>query len=170
MQDGEAVVGCLCYIEMNSVRAGLAGDPAEYRFGSWGAWAGTGRHPFAANFFRHLRLCLGTPAQNWTDDDIRDFLQVEMARRHADDAPDATPDTIAAAVDDARQPVGRLTTVHRRCRYWTDGLIIGSKTFVLETAAAIRSSGELARHRLLVLRTPQDTRLYAYRRVRDAVT
>lgn len=166
----ESLLKCLCYVEMNCVRAGLVAEPAEYRFGSWGVWAGTGRHPFAANFFRHMRLCLGVPAQNWTDDDIRDFLRAELARRHASDDQQATPETVATAVVEARKPVGLLVTAERRCRFWADGLIIGSKTFVLETATVLRSAEELARRRLLVLRTPRDTCFYAYRRVREPVT
>jgi len=44
--------------------------------------------------------------------------------------------TIAVAVAEAQKPVGLLMTAELRCRYWTDGLIIGSRTFVLETGAA----------------------------------
>jgi hypothetical protein len=169
IEGGGLLLKCLCYVELNCVRAGLAVDPSDYRFGTWGAWAGTGRHPFAENLLRHMRLCLGTPAQGWTDDDIRDFLRGELARRRASDNPQATPQSIAAAVAQAKHPVGVLMTTERRCRYWADGLIIGSKAFVLETAAALRSADELARHRLLVLRSSGNVRCYAYRRVREAV-
>jgi hypothetical protein len=169
IEGGDVLLTCLCYVELNCVRAGLATDPADYRFGSWGAWAGTGCHPFWENFFRHIRLCLGVPAQGWTDNDIRDFLRAELARRRASDNPLASPQSIAAAVAEAKCPVGLLMTTERRCRYWADGLIIGSKTFVLETAAAFRSADELTRHRLLVLRSSEDARCYAYRRVREVV-
>jgi hypothetical protein len=169
VEGGGLLMKCLCYVELNCVRAGLAIDPAEYRFGSFGTWSGSGRHPFAKNLFRHMRLCLGTPAQNWTDNDIRDFLRGELARRRASDNPQATPQTIAAAVAKAKRPIGLLMTTERRCRYWADGLIIGSKAFVLETAAALRSADELARHRLLLLRSSGNVRCYAYRRVREVV-
>ena len=46
LQDGRAVWDCWKYIEMNSIRAGLSKDPAEYRFSSFGIWSATGKHPF----------------------------------------------------------------------------------------------------------------------------
>jgi hypothetical protein len=47
--EGErALWNCVKYVELNPVRARLCGDPADYRWCSWGRYCGSGRHPFAA--------------------------------------------------------------------------------------------------------------------------
>jgi putative transposase len=166
LEGGEAVRHCLCYVELNAVRAGLVEDPADYRFGSWGAWHGTGKHPFAANFLRHTRACIGGPAETWDIDQIRDHLRSEMARVHVQDAGPVLPETIEAATSEAKKRPGLLVTARRRCRFWSDGLIIGSRTFVIETATAIRSAKDLAKHRVQNLHAADGTTFYAYRRLR----
>jgi len=47
LDGGRALWGCWAYIEMNPVRAGIVANPGDYRFSSYGAWSGTGRHPFS---------------------------------------------------------------------------------------------------------------------------
>jgi hypothetical protein len=53
----------------------------------------------------------------------------------------------------------------RRVRYRTDGLIIGSKTFVRETAARVWDTDRVERHRLQRARGPTAVELHAYRRL-----
>lgn len=167
LEGGDAVWRCLCYIELNAVRARLVEDPADYRFGSWGAWHGTGTHPFAANFLKHARACLGVPAETWDIERIREHLRGEMARTHAQDAEPASPaPSEAAPPAAARRRPGLLVTARRRCRFWSDGLIIGSREFVLETATTIRSGKDLAKHRLQSLHAPDGMTLCAYHRLR----
>ena len=166
LECGDAVWRCLCYVEMNPVRAHLADDPANYRFGSWGIWHGTEKHPFAENFLKHMRACLGDKAANWTIEQIRDVLRVELARAQARDDKQATPGSVESTANAARERPGLQLTVERRCRFWSDGLIIGCKTFVLETATVIRTQAELARHRIQKLQTTDGSgSLCAYRRL-----
>ena len=65
--DGEAALwSCVKYVELNSVRAGIVEDPADYRFSSWGAWNGSGKHPFGRAFFERVKGSLGERAKDWS--------------------------------------------------------------------------------------------------------
>ena len=140
-----ALWNCLCYIELNPVRAGMTVDPADYRFGSWGEWSATGNHPFGRNLERRLPEYQGTEARARVLEDIRRQFRVEFARIIAAETGQSTADIEQAMADADREPVF-TTRLDRRVRYWTDGVIIGSRTFVLEIASAFRSDPE--KHRL----------------------
>jgi len=159
-----ALWNCLCYVEMNAVRAGLVSDPADYRFGSWGEWCATGRHPFGENLCRHLVAYEGEAARARTLDEIQSRFRVEFARITAAEA-GACTDEIDAAMQKAEKTPLFILRVDRRVRYWTDGLIIGGKTFVRETAGRLWDAEHVRRHRLQRARGPAVGELYAYRRL-----
>ena len=119
----------IIYAELNAVRAKLVVDPADYRFGSWGEWNGTGAHPYADALLNHLRHTQGEHAANWSLADLHRELRKELARIHAGEQANATPATIEEAIAEAAKPAP-LTAMDRRVRYWTDGLAIGSKLFL----------------------------------------
>jgi len=140
-----ALWNCLCYVELNPVRAGMVADPADYRFSSWGVWSATGKHPFGENLKRRLLEYQGTEARAHTLAAIRRLFRVEFSRVAAAEAGRGTEDTEQAMAEAEREP--ELTTrMDRHVRYWTDGLIIGSRAFVLEVASAFRQNPE--KHRL----------------------
>jgi len=159
-----ALWDCLCYVEMNAARAGLVRDPADYRFGSWGECCATGRHPFGENLLRHLTAYEGDHARARTLAQLHTRFRVELARRTAA-ASGGSAEQIDAAMCEAEKSPSFVIRVDRRVRYWTDGLIIGSRTFVRETAALLWSREHVARHRLQRARGPGGTELYAYRRL-----
>ena len=148
LQGGRTLFGILCYIELNCVRAGLADDPAHYRFGSWGCWSGGGRHPFAENFLKHLRHILPPEAGNDHSMTAAErFIRRELARRYASDL-NLSSDEIHERAERAAAGPGLLEVCNRRVRYWTDGGIIGGKLFVMEIAAQCRTAESLAKRRL----------------------
>jgi len=102
-------------------------------------------------------------------DDVQRFLSEELVRERLKNLREKglvpSEDTVPT-VTEAGEPEGITITAVRRFRYWTDGLIIGSRRFVLETAAVLRSPEELARHRLQPLRTGATT-LFSFRRLRN---
>ncbi len=51
LEFGNALWSGVKYVELNPVRAGMVTDAADYRFCSWGAYCGSGRHPFGHNFW-----------------------------------------------------------------------------------------------------------------------
>jgi len=145
LEGATAVWECIKYVELNCVRAGLVQDPADYRFGSWGEWNGTGTHPYAAALFRHLRLNLGEHAVEWSIDDFQRELRMELARVSVGEAHGTTENIEAARTAAANRPAP-LLTLHRRVRYWSDGLIIGTKLFIRTNLGTIIPAERLARH------------------------
>jgi len=166
---GNAVWECVKYVEMNPVRARLTADPADYRFCTWGMWHGSGRHPFAENLQRHVRAHFGEIASNWGLEDVRRELRTEFARVLTNEN-DGTAQEVDQAILRAGQEDPFALTLQRRVRYWTDGLIIGSKTFVMNAAAGFYPPERVARHRLQragpLPQGGQATPLHAYRRLR----
>jgi hypothetical protein len=158
---------CICYAEMNSVRAHLVQDPADYRFGSWGEWCSTGKHPFAANLKRRLPEFEGEQSRSNTLADIEKQLRVDLARRKAADA-GAPPGAIEEAMTAAAKTPSFALRLDRRVRYWTDGLVIGTKKFVVEMAARSYGMERASQQRLKrAKRNGQDTDLWAYSRLRS---
>jgi hypothetical protein len=162
---GTALWNCLCYIEMNPVRAGLVRDPADYRFGSWGEWCGTGRHPHADNLRRLLPQHEGDEARARTLEQIRRRFRTDLARQRAEDA-GASPAEAEEAASDAGRGPAFLLRLDRRVRYWSDGLVIGGRAFVVETAARVCGAERARQHRLEPASGPGGAGLYAYRRLR----
>jgi putative transposase len=162
LEEGLAVWNCWKYIEMNPVRAGLADDPADYHFSSYGQWCGRGRHPFRESLERRLLPCfqglLGV--KNLTE------LQTALRRDFALHKALGRPLDAGAA---AGAPLAFHTVATRRMRYWTDGLVIGSKVFVTEIMTAARGAAHMAKRRLTAAAdTPAEAPpLVCYKRLRD---
>ena len=57
-------------------------------------------------------------------------------------------------------------------RYWTDGLVIGSKAFVLEIMTAARGAEHMGKRRLTAAaeENVEGLRLVCYKRLRDLAT
>jgi len=151
LEKGLSVWRCWQYVEMNPVRAGIVRNPAEYRFGSFGHWAATGRHPFEMvvrkRFLKWFRSL-------WRKADMKEVqreLRHAFARKTALDSghpPDQSP--VSSAAVGKNEPFS--LRLDRRVRYWADGLVIGSEIFVRSTIAGARSEAAMARRRL----TPVD--------------
>ncbi|NOY82909.1 MAG: hypothetical protein GXP31_18075 [Kiritimatiellaeota bacterium] len=151
--EGEtALWDCIRYVEMNPVRARICADPAEYRFSTWGRFAGSGRHPFRANVVRHLRRYLGERARGWTGTRVLAELNADMARVAASERGE-TEETFAAEGAGRKAPAFVLT-VRRRVRYWSDGAIIGSKLFVRNLGAELINRERAPKKRLARSRSP----------------
>ena len=159
-----ALWNCLCYIEMNPVRAKLVEDPSDYRFGSWGEWCGTGKHPYANNLEHCLPAHEGSEARARTLDEIRRRFRTDLARQRAEDE-GASPAEIEEIVSDAGRCPAFLLRLDRRVRYWSDGLVIGGKEFVIETAAGVCGAERARRQRLQPASGHGAAGLYAYRRL-----
>jgi putative transposase len=117
VENGETLINCLAYIELNPVRAGLVKRPEDYR------WCSLGYHVQTRNKGRFLSLDFGL----WefgiksAKERLRDFRRFvyekgglegleKERRRHFE--------------------VGRADRFRLRTRYFTDSGIIGSKAYV----------------------------------------
>ena len=139
LEGGHALWECLKYLEMNPVRAGACADPADYRFCSWGRYCGSGKHPFAEAFEKHLVSYHALEEEQAGDDamgfeEVATLLSAELARVTAYERGEK-PEDIEVAEKKARQILPFELRVTRRVRYWSDGAIIGSKAFVQRMAS-----------------------------------
>jgi REP element-mobilizing transposase RayT len=171
----QAVIHCLAYVELNPVRARITDDPAGYRFGTWSAWEATGKHPFGKAALEHLRACLGPEFKNVNSTELRRHLRGEMAKIIACEAGASTAEAIKARQAAQIDP-SLAEQLTRRVRHWSDGLIIGSRIFVMELAAASRDRlapehpERIGKHRLGQLLSTSDTAFFSWRNLQKNLT
>jgi hypothetical protein len=168
----ESLWSVVTYVELNSVRARIVEDSADYRFCSWGRYSGSGRHPFAKAFAKHMHAVAanhaGATAIGLSDTDILAEYNGELARVMAAERGE-TSEGIHAAAEHARtrgdsMPVRFL----RRTRHWTDGAIIGSKEFVLEVGSRFHDPERVRKKQLSRGETAHGA-LYCFKRLRTAL-
>jgi len=165
LEQGEALWSCAAYVELNPVRAGLVQDCAEYRFGTWGRYCGSGRHPFAEHFVRHMRAWLGEYAADWSDEQVMKRFASRLARITAYERGESSED-IEHAAQKAKQKNSMPLRFLRRTRHWSDGAVIGSKSFVQETAALCRESREAVNRQFSRGETDITGPLHCFKRLR----
>jgi putative transposase len=130
---GEALRTMAAYIDLNPVRAGLVKDPKDYRWCGYAeALGGTRRAQ------RGLCKALGKPVDGWHSAGAaaayRCLLHAEG--REVKDAQNEQMVERGITVESARAVLaagGKLSAaelVRLRVRYFTDGVILGSKAFV----------------------------------------
>ena len=150
LESGAAVWSCWKYIENNPVRAGMVRRAADYRFCSHGVWHQTGRHPFSDDMSQ-----VALPM-------LKDILSVEDVS--------ALRDRMDAALDESNEDdvgqKGFSLTIKRRVRHWTSGLIIGSKSFMLDVMSRYRPQDNTHQHRPAYSQSPSASTLYVWRRLR----
>ena len=131
LEDRTALWDCVKYVELNPVRAGLVQNPADYRFSSWGHLCCSGKHIFGDNFFLHMRNYLGERAKHWSKEELYAEFRSQLAKVIAEEG-GASHDEILKATEQARKLDSMPIFFLRKTRYWSDGVIIGSKAFVQE--------------------------------------
>ncbi|MDZ4198122.1 MAG: hypothetical protein U1E27_02435 [Kiritimatiellia bacterium] len=145
LESGSAVWTCWAYIEGNAVRAGMVREAGAYRFGSYGAWKQSGRHPFSG----HLRAVALPMLQEALG--IHDLAELREAMQQALPVGPQPEASAAEALD-------------RRVRYWTQGLVIGSKLFLISVMRRYRSQQAVERHRSARIEATGGA-LFAWRRL-----
>lgn len=160
-----AVRAAVKYVELNPVRAGLVENPADYRHSTWGWLCGSGRHLFAAGFFKHMRRCMPLPDRNCSEQEIINVFNGELARTIAYER-GQSGEELYETVKKARKGVSMPVNCLRRTRHWKDGGIIGSKKFIHETAAAFTQNKEkLLKKQLSCGRVDSGGYLYCFKRL-----
>ena len=167
LESGLAVWDCWKYVEMNPVRARMVNSPADYRFCSYGEWAGTGKYPFAGAIEEHLMPRFRDLLQVQNLEELQTELRKEFARMKAlDDR--KHPDEIGSAIAVAAEKEPFSTRTDRRVRYWVDGLVIGSELFVKTTMARARGIAAVKKRKLVrALNTrSENLDLYCFKQLR----
>lgn len=166
LEGGSALWNCVKYVEMNPVRAGIVGDPADYRFCTWGRYSGSGKHPFAKNFFKYMKM--GTPTcdmSGLTFDEVCTLFRTEIARTIASETDGATDVSIKDAMDKAKRGDSMPVKCLRRTRHWADGAIIGSKAFVQEVGCQFEDREKVAKKAFSRGKTSGGDILHCFRRL-----
>ena len=113
--NGEALINCLTYIELNPVRAGLVEKPEDYQ------WCSLGYHLQTKNKDNLLSMDFGHP-----EFDAKDAArQLDHYRTYIHDKGRIRVDQENIALPDDQKDRFRC-----RCRYFIDGGVIGSKEYV----------------------------------------
>jgi REP element-mobilizing transposase RayT len=166
VEDGAAARTVAAYIDLNPVRAGMVKDPADYRWSSYGEAIGGGAkgngRKARAGLVRALRAHrgVGADAALWAEDVSREYrmLLLEEGVERTREVVDAQGRRVIEVVrkgkrrkegtgfsDDGLKQVVPATghvalrqMLRRRVRYFTDGVVIGSRMFVNEVFLASR--------------------------------
>ena len=156
VESGTAARTMAAYIDLNPVRAGMASDPAAYRWSSYGEAVGGGPRGNGKKAREGLvRACLsgsgvGFEAERWQEVSriYRRTMGLALGRKSGRAVIDsqrrsqtAATEMEALEADDNGTvlPDLKLAGMLRcRVRYFTDGAVIGSKAFVNEAFAAAR--------------------------------
>jgi hypothetical protein len=147
------------YIDLNPVRAGIATDPADYRWSSYGEAVGGGARgngkKARAGLVRALRAHqrVAADAAFWANDVSREYRKILMAGAVEKTAQSVNRDG-APAVKITRKGISKENAEKEhdkngeisigkmlccRVRYFTDGAVIGSRSFVNELFTGSRS-------------------------------
>jgi REP element-mobilizing transposase RayT len=152
VEDGLASRTMAAYIDLNPVRAGIAADPAEYRWSSYGEAMGATGHSGAkakAGLVRAIMADKGweADARQWAGSVSRRYrmLLLEEGEEKTREAVDAQGAEVTQVVRKGmardqveteleRLEAGRDVALRQvlgwRVRYFTDGAAIGSRAFV----------------------------------------
>jgi putative transposase len=155
VEDGVAARTICAYIDLNPVRAGMVADPAEYRWSSYGEAMGGGSRgngkKARAGLVRALMAHKGCGADAglWAGKVSKDYrmLLLEAGQEKLAEVTSATGGREVKVVRKGIKKsaaIAELTRLERgqdvalgkilrcRVRYFTDGAVIGSRTFVNE--------------------------------------
>jgi len=158
VEDGVAARTMAAYIDLNPVRAGMVKDPADYRWSSYGEAIGGGPKgngkKARAGLVRALRAHKGVAADAalWANDVSRDYrmilmagavekLEAKVGRSGATEVKRKRKGMSAEEVARENERAGELSMgkmLRCRVRYFTDGVVIGSRGFVDEAFASER--------------------------------
>jgi putative transposase len=158
VESGVAARTMAAYIDLNPVRAGMVGDPADYRWSSYGEAVGGGkkgngkkaREGLVRAFFYDQGV--GIEAEKWPEVSrlYRRLMGLALGRKpgRADMAgagKRVAQNTLNTAEmleskdnGTVLKDLGFAKMLHCRVRYFTDGAVIGSKEFVNEAFARAR--------------------------------
>jgi putative transposase len=122
VEDGQALETMLAYIDLNPVRAGMVDKPEDYRFSSIGYRVQSGNADGLMSFDGMDILADDTATEDTT---IRHYLKLLYSY---------------GGIHAALPSVTAKSHLSRRIRYFTDGVVIGSKGFIMEAYARFQGT------------------------------
>ena len=139
VEDGETLINCLAYVDLNPIRAGLVERPDDYR------WSSLGYHQQTGNNGNFLSLDFGLIGAEHLVSALRlakyrQFVY-EVGEIKTDKGKSINPQIVASAAINKFTP----TVSNRflsRTRHFTDSGIIGSREFVRTLWQVLRSEDD----------------------------
>ena len=143
-----AIITMAAYIDLNPVRAGMVDDPRDYRFSGYGE--AVGGKKIAREGIRGITAVLGVQEANWRQHAAayRKHLYMQGRARPATEKSAGRPGFTDQAIEKVLKEKGKLTLaqgLHCRVRYFSDGLVLGSKEFVEDLFEQYREEFSLKR-------------------------
>ena len=156
VESGTAARTMAAYIDLNPVRAGMVEDPAEYRWSSYGEAVGGGRKGNGKKAREGLVRAItsdtdtGFDSSKWKEQSrrYRRLLGLALERKKLNAKIENTgkmrvsknnAEALESGDNETVLPELKMAAMLRlRVRYFTDGAVIGSKTFVNEVFAGGR--------------------------------
>ncbi|MCF6266260.1 MAG: transposase [Desulfuromusa sp.] len=139
VEDGETLINCLAYVDLNPIRAGLVNRPDDYR------WNSLGYHHQTGNKGNFLSLDFGligaerlASAQRLAK--YRQFVY-EVGEIKTDKGKSIDPQIVASEATNQFSST-RSNRFLSRTRHFTDSGIIGSREFVRTLWQALRSEDD----------------------------
>ncbi|BBO81281.1 hypothetical protein DSCO28_18470 [Desulfosarcina ovata subsp. sediminis] len=133
VEEGETLINCLAYIDLNPVRAGIVERPEDYR------WNSLGYHIQARNKDGFLSTDFGLKQFNVKSEKervrlYREYIYETGAITNGDTPYAKTiPEKIVTEERKVNFKISRTDRFLSRTRYFTDSGIIGSKEYVSDT-------------------------------------
>jgi putative transposase len=129
LEGGEAVMAIAAYIDLNPVRAGLCEDPKDYPYCGYGEAIAKG----SALAHEGLRTILNLPPTASREEVEREYRKLLYLKGAVASEKKAPAFELAEAQAVVEQEKGELSLEQRlrcRIRYFSDGVILGSRAFV----------------------------------------
>ncbi len=158
-----ALDNCLRYIELNPVRAGICKSPKDYRFCSFGAWTGTGRHPF----HRSIKKLYIPQVKIYLDGErdmlaLQSYLRAWFAKIEAREN-GLSGEEAASHVKKAKSNPHLASSLLHKSRYWIDGVVLGTRLKVRENAALLYGDEKAKKRKIARSYSDKGNSLYSLR-------
>ncbi len=161
VQNGEALISCMAYIDLNAVRANLVDRPEDYRFCGLGClMRGANTDGFLCTDIAEL----SEPGVPYLEAYRRYVYEVGSVVSAGDKR--GIPQPLCEAERQNAYRLGQSRLFRYRSRYFTESVALGSREFVRGIYANVRTFLKTAADRQPV-RIPGLEGLYAMRRLRD---
>ena len=134
VEDGDSLLNCLAYIDLNPIRAGIVDKPEEYR------WCSLGYHIQSGNREDFLSLEFGHKEMNVdAAERLRLYREFVYETGAVDTGKGATLDEeVVQAARKKNYVLGDVELFRYRCRYFTDAGVIGSREFVEKVGGRLK--------------------------------
>jgi REP element-mobilizing transposase RayT len=135
VQDGDALLNCLAYIDLNPIRAGMVERPEKYRWCSLGYHVQTGnRGGLLSLEFGHADMGVGRAER------LRFYRQFVYETGAVDTGKGGSLDEGLVRRERQRNYVlGDVDVFRYRCRNFVDSGVIGTREYVQEVGARLRA-------------------------------